>query len=77
MYSDPEKWAFPFQSYVQLTMLQNHLELLNIPTTNDVNNENSENVNKNRANAETFFINIMERSLFSARYCFVENLYNR
>lgn len=24
MYSDPKKWAFTFQSYVQLTMLEQH-----------------------------------------------------
>lgn len=70
MYNDPEKWSFPFHSYVQLTMLQNHLELLN--TGVNENADNSENfINKDELN-----ISIMERSLFSARYCFVENLFN-
>lgn len=56
MYKEPTKWAFPFHSYVQLTMLQNHLGMT------------SKNLNQNS-------INIMERSLYSARYCFVENIY--
>ena len=51
MYEDPERWAFIFQTYVQLTMLQQHTE----------NNDKQ--------------IKIMERSLYSARYCFVENLF--
>ena len=51
MYEDPERWAFLFQTYVQLTMLQQHTE----------NNDKQ--------------IKIMERSLYSARYCFVENLF--
>ena len=51
MYEDPERWAFVFQTYVQLTMLQQHTE----------NNDKQ--------------IKIMERSLYSARYCFIENLF--
>ena len=51
MYEDPERWAFLFQTYVQLTMLQQHTE----------NNDKQ--------------IKIMERSLYSARYCFIENLF--
>ncbi|KAL1516433.1 hypothetical protein ABEB36_000351 [Hypothenemus hampei] len=50
MYENPETWSFTFQSYVQLTMLQNHL----LPTT--------------------CAVKIMERSIYSARYCFVEKL---
>ena len=41
----------PFQSYVQLTMLDNHLHQGDKP------------------------VKLMERSIFSARYCFVENMY--
>ncbi|CAG9763145.1 unnamed protein product [Ceutorhynchus assimilis] len=52
MYEDPKKWSFTFQSYVQLTMLQNHLK----PTTCPVK--------------------LIERSVYSARYCFVEKLTN-
>lgn len=58
MYKDPHKWAFSFHSYVQLTMLENHLSILN---QKSLNSENT--------------ISIMERSLYSARYCFVENIY--
>lgn len=50
MYEDPKKWSFTFQSYVQLTMLQNHLKQTNYP------------------------IKLIERSIYSARYCFVEKL---
>ncbi|XP_030754055.1 deoxynucleoside kinase-like [Sitophilus oryzae] len=50
LYQDPQKWSFTFQSYVQLTMLQNHLNKIEKP------------------------VNLMERSIFSARYCFVEKL---
>lgn len=45
---DGEKWAFPFQSYATLTMLQIHTA--STPKR----------------------VKIMERSLYSARYCFVE-----
>ena len=41
----------PFQSYVQLTMLDNHLHKSEKP------------------------VKLMERSIFSARYCFVENMF--
>lgn len=51
MYQDPKKWSFTFQSYVQLTMLSNHLKTTKTP------------------------IKLMERSIFSARYCFVEKMY--
>lgn len=51
MYEDPHRWSMPFQSFVQLTMLDQHLHTSHQP------------------------IKLMERSIFSARYCFVENLY--
>jgi len=50
MYEDPARWSLTFQTYVQLTMLQNH----------------TKDTNKN--------LKLMERSIFSAKYCFVENL---
>ncbi|CAG2117970.1 unnamed protein product [Medioppia subpectinata] len=53
---DIDRWCFPFQSYVQLSMLAMHQRL---PTRPDVT------------------IKLMERSLHSARYCFVENLFRR
>ena len=52
MYEDPKRWSLMFQSYVHLTMVQQHT---NIQSTKP--------------------IRMMERSLFSARYCFNENLY--
>ena len=51
MYEDPERWSLIFQTYVQLTMLEQHTD---------------------RCDEE---VKIMERSLYSARYCFVENLF--
>jgi len=51
MYEDKSRWCFPFQSYVQLTMLNQHTFETQHP------------------------IKLMERSIFSARYCFVEKLY--
>merc|ERR1712183_597090 len=51
MYENPSGWALPFQSYVQLTMLENHVLNTGKP------------------------VKLIERSIFSARYCFVENMY--
>jgi len=51
MYENPSRWALPFQSYVQLTMLENHVLNTGKP------------------------VKLIERSIFSARYCFVENMY--
>lgn len=48
LYQDTSNWAFAFQNYAMLTMMQNHIK----------------EVNQN--------IKIMERSIFSARYCFIE-----
>jgi len=50
MYEDPSRWSLAFQTYVQLTMVQNHTKT----------SEKS--------------VKLMERSLYSAKYCFVENL---
>jgi deoxyadenosine/deoxycytidine kinase len=49
MYQDPCRWSLAFQTYVQLTMLENHCE-------------------------SVYPIKLMERSIYSARFCFVENL---
>lgn len=52
MYDDPTRWSLTLQTYVQLTMLQNHLK------------------------PQEKQIKLMERSIYSAKYCFVENLHN-
>ena len=110
MYKDPHRWALAFHSYVQLTMLENHLRLNEKPSPaqqqhqqcvlspkasnqmgvqsptktllspskyNKANLENQSPIKASpiKSSSEPFNINIMERSLFSARYCFVENLY--
>lgn len=51
-YSDPKRWAFLVQSYIQLSFLQ---QQQNFPTN--------------------FNHKMVERSIYSARYCFVENLH--
>jgi len=53
---DMNRWCFPFQSYVQLSMLEMHQKEPKSPEV---------------------AIKLMERSLYSARYCFVENLHRR
>lgn len=50
MYKEPYRWAMPFQTYVTLTMLEQHTTYTDKP------------------------FKLMERSLFSSRYCFVENM---
>ncbi|XP_017774680.1 PREDICTED: deoxynucleoside kinase-like [Nicrophorus vespilloides] len=50
MYQDSKHWSFSFQSYVMLTMVQQHT----LPTPCSVK--------------------LMERSIYSARYCFVEQM---
>jgi len=50
MYEDPERWSLTFQTYVQLTMLEQHVR------------------------KEGHQVKMMERSIYSAKYCFVENL---
>ncbi|CAL8258557.1 unnamed protein product [Lota lota] len=51
MYQDPARWGLTLQTYIQLTMMERHLN----PTAGPVC--------------------MMERSIFSAKYIFVENLY--
>ncbi|XP_059849271.1 thymidine kinase 2, mitochondrial isoform X1 [Hypanus sabinus] len=51
MYEDPSRWAITLQTYVQLTMLQQHTRPLTLP------------------------VRMMERSIYSAKYIFVENHY--
>lgn len=66
MYKDPKRWAFAFHSYVQLTMLQNHIQL---------SNNSNHSLNQLEDNSPSYSVNIMERSIFSSKYCFIENMY--
>jgi len=50
LYDDPERWAATQESYVQLTLLEEHLRNVGM-------------------------VKVMERSVHSARYCFVEHFY--
>lgn len=51
MYEDPCRWSLTFQTYVQLTMTELHVQKTKAP------------------------VKMMERSIYSAKYCFVENLH--
>lgn len=82
MYTDPSRHSFAFHSYVQLTMLQNHIKVSEPTVVNEFNENlqenDSENIMPNATNlnsSERFNINVMERSLYSAKYCFLENIY--
>ncbi|CAL1544077.1 unnamed protein product [Lymnaea stagnalis] len=61
MYKDPQRWGMTLQTYIQLTMLQAHIKA-------QTNVENS---------SSQFPITLMERSIYSANHCFVDNLYQR
>eukprot|EP00035_Acanthoeca_spectabilis_P031183 m.12852 g.12852 ORF g.12852 m.12852 type:complete len:323 (+) comp4593_c0_seq2:147-1115(+) len=50
MYADPARWAYLFQSYCLLTMMEAH------------------------STPQTSSVRVMERSVLSARWCFIENL---
>lgn len=93
MYKEPNRYSFAFHSYVQLTMLENHIKLNQTPASCGLDNQRDfpdlENVvpsfNGGSGNGssccggsglpEKFNINVMERSLYSAKYCFLENIY--
>lgn len=75
MYKDPCRYSFAFHSYVQMTMLENHIKVSNCSSKEKIFEDNdSENVNPTNFN-EKCNINVMERSLYSAKYCFLENIY--
>lgn len=80
MYKDPSRYSFAFHSYVQLTMLENHKKISQYSGGLDQNQSSqfdSENFlprAKHFPN-EKYNINVMERSLYSAKYCFLENIY--
>ena len=56
MYDNPERNSMTFQSYVQLTMTQQHVKK---PSSPEVN------------------VKVIERSLYSSRHCFIENLHRK
>uniref|UniRef100_A0A096LS56 Thymidine kinase 2 n=1 Tax=Poecilia formosa TaxID=48698 RepID=A0A096LS56_POEFO len=61
MYQDPQRWGISLQTYIQLTMLDKHL---------------SATVSSLLAGSrQTAPVTMMERSIFSAKHIFVENLY--
>ncbi len=75
MYKDPQRYSFAFHSYVQLTMLENHMKISQ-PAKADLQTDLENVVPGGQTNqSEKFNINVMERSLYSAKYCFLENIY--
>lgn len=58
LYDDTARWSATFQSYAMLTMTRNHHRQLPSSSNDD---------------EKTTTIKLMERSIFSARYCFIEN----
>lgn len=58
-YKDPQKWSLAFQQYVQLTMTQLHAQPLDDSLSDAFSG---------------CPVKLMERSIYSARHCFVENL---
>ncbi|KAM9726461.1 thymidine kinase 2, mitochondrial isoform 2-T2 [Menidia menidia] len=59
MYQDPQRWGLTLQTYVQLTMLDRHV---------------SATVRAPDYYHNSAPVSMMERSIFSAKYIFVENL---
>jgi hypothetical protein len=57
MYNNPSKYLFPFQTYAQLTLSEIHMKM-----------------NKKIFDGKDFKnnINVMERSLYSSKYVFVD-----
>ena len=72
MYQDANRWGYLFQSYVLLTMMELH------------HKEVVSHASKSPPptfiycfHLQTSSMCMLERSVFSARYCFVENLHRR
>ncbi|TRY59763.1 hypothetical protein DNTS_027172 [Danionella cerebrum] len=61
MYQDPSRWGLTLQTYVQLTMLDQHVSPMARTTLSH----------------HTTPVRLMERSIYSAKYIFVENLFKR
>lgn len=68
---DPNRWSFTFQSYVQLTMLKVST-IFKGKTIFSIVFLFSSQIHE--LMPEKGNVKVMERSLYSARYCFVENL---
>ncbi|OTF79217.1 hypothetical protein BLA29_000763 [Euroglyphus maynei] len=62
MYNDPKRWAFTFEHYCQLTRFNQMSKIFNQVE------QNGKALKK-----EKFFIHLMERSIYSNRFGFVEN----
>ncbi len=72
MYEDAHRWGYLFQSYVLLTMMElHHKEVVRIIYCNFPLTLAEEMV------IQDCPMVMLERSVFSARYCFVENLHKR
>lgn len=77
MYQDPARWGITLQTYVQLTMLVNHLSSpvgAAQPLVSPVYGSVAQPV---ALYSQATSLKMMERSIFSAKHVFVENLFRR
>jgi Deoxynucleoside kinase len=76
MYSNPKRWGFTFQQQVQLTMAQIHGNQCH-QVNERSSYQSSGYVGNDGPGLQESLVQLMERSIFSARYCFVESLKER
>ena len=84
MYEDPKRWSLMFQTYVQLTMIQHHtkssikpIRVMERSLLRHIfifNKDLLGQILLDYTRAKLF--TALSISHFSARYCFIENLYN-
>ena len=64
MYQDPKRWGFAFENYAQFTRYEQMKKVFDRHEFNNV-----------QSPVDT--LHILERSIFSNRFCFIENFYQR
>lgn len=80
MYQDPERWGITLQTYVQLTMLDRHLSSRVSALSYEQRRHPRHKINvctKSCCCLQPAAVRMIERSIFSAKHIFVENLFRR